>query len=248
MRLEQYLTETTITYEQYCGFIDSITVTNEGIISDLKDKAYDLLSKSFSVVKDELLYISQEIGVGINDILDALKSKDAYSIISSIGFNLKVLFRSLVAATSVLNKGILELFRELHKSKIVQKIHSGVMTVDEVLDKYPLLKRCTGPVIAGLLFYLWLNMSFTGKFDADFDISDVINALRGQFTISDIISTPEGLMRLFLLLTGPTISFTWLSSSMMNVMMAVLFTATAKTNHPVTVKVRSKISKHMERL
>lgn len=248
MRLEQYLIETNVTYEQYCSFLDSVQLTNEGIISDLKDKAYDLLSKSFSVVKDELLYISQEIGVGVQDILDALKSKDAYTIISSVGFNLKILFTSLVAATGVLNKGILQLFKELHNSKIVQKIHSGAMTVDEVLDRYPLLKKCTGPVIAGLLFYLWLNMSFTGKFSADFDISDIIGALRGQFTIADIISTPEGMMRLFLMLTGSSISFTWLSSSVMNVMMAVLFTATAKTNHPVAVKVRTKISKNMVRL
>lgn len=248
MRLENYINVSEITYDQYCQALDITFLNNEGVISDFKDKTLTILTKSFGTIRNELLSISQEIGVGIGDVVDALKTKDAYSIMSSVGFNIKVLFRSLVSGLSLIDKGLLEVFKEIHNSKLVQKIHSGVVKVDDVMDRYPILKRVSGPIIAGLLFYIWLNSSFTGKVSSDFDISDVLDAMKGQYNITDIISTPQGLMRLFLTLTGSVISVSWISSSLVNVLIAVMYTATSKSNHPVTVKLKNNISKHMEKL
>jgi len=248
MRLERYLVESDVTFEQYCMALDVSFGMDEGIFSDIKDKAVQVLSRTFGAIKDEMLSISQEIGVGIGDMLDALKSRDAFAIIKSLGFNIKILLKSASQALGLVNHGLLEVFKEIHDTKLVQKIHDGALKVDEVLNKYPILKKVSGPIIAGLLLYIWLNMSFTGKFDSDFDMGDIFDALKGRFDITDIISNPAGMMRLFLLLTGPVLSFPWLAATPLNLLTAILYSATKKSNHPVAVKLKSNLSKHMVRL
>ena len=104
------------------------------------------------------------------------------------------------------------------------------MKVDEVLDRYPKLKMVTGFVVAGLLLYIWLNMTFIGDLDYDFNFTDLTNALGGSFSIADLFVSPEGLMLMTLFGTGAAfgLSIPWLGKTAFNLTLAIVYTGYAR--------------------
>ena len=45
------------------------------------------------------------------------------------------------------------------------------MKVDQVIQKYPKIAKVTGIVVAGLLLFMWINMTFIGDLDYDFNFN-----------------------------------------------------------------------------
>lgn len=86
----------------------------------------------------------------------------------------------------------------------------------------------TGPVIAGVLVLIWLNMAFTGDFDYDFDMEAIKKALIGEFSLQDLFFSDEGKRLLMLLVTGKVLNlgFPWLSdySNGFKLAVSVLYT------------------------
>ena len=219
-----------ITYEIYCDAFD-LAMTNqltEGFFDDLKQaRLTGKLVQMFRDLKYNLSKISKEFKLGIPDLVSAFKQKDIYSMFKAFKFNFKLLFKSIGEVTKLVRGGLLEVFRELHRTRAIQKIRSGALKVDEILDKYPILKKVTGIVVAGLLLYIWLNMTFIGDLDYDFNFSDVAAALGGSFTLTALFVSPEGLMLLTLFGTGAAfgLSFPWLGKSLYNLTMAIVYTS-----------------------
>jgi len=83
--------------------------------------------------------------------------------------------------------------------------------IDEWLSNHPKTRRFTGIVIAAILIYCWWNMSFVGLPGFDFDLGDMIMALQGSFSLTDIFAGSKGAMFLLLFLTGTLsgITFPW---------------------------------------
>ena len=83
--------------------------------------------------------------------------------------------------------------------------------LDAFLQKHPKLARASGLAVAGILIFIWLNMSFTGKLDADFDLTDMVKALQGNYSIADIFAGKEGYHLLMLFASGVFmgVSFPW---------------------------------------
>jgi hypothetical protein len=123
---------------------------------------------------------------------------------------------------SVLRKG----FEKLHKTKAIQKLQKGTMKADQFLNKNPFLKKMGGPLVAGALAYQWLNMSFSGDFDDDFNLDNLVNALQGDYSLEELIATPDGLKGLAQLAagiaTGGLLSFPW--HKKMNIAFAAAYT------------------------
>ena len=102
------------------------------------------------------------------------------------------------------------------------------MKVDEFLDKYPILKKIGGIAVAGLLLYIWLNMSFIGDLEYDMNIGDMTAALSGTFSIAELFLSPAGLMMITLFATGGLISAPWLGASTLNLVLALIYTGYVK--------------------
>ncbi len=71
-------------------------------------------------------------------------------------------------------------------------------------------------------------MTFIGDLDYDFNWGDIIGALSGSFTITDLFLSPSGLMMITLFLTGGLISVPWLGSSSYNILVALFYTGYTK--------------------
>ncbi len=183
--------------------------------------ASDLLIK----IKGWFASLKGLVDLPAKDLVAALSTSKVYKFLKTIQFNLSAILRGLNEAMSLLHKGLSRVFQQLADSGVVTKLRSGAMKIDELLKQYPLLSRVTGIVIAGLLFYMWLNMSFTGRFESDFDLTSVAQALRGNFSLADFFTGP-GLLDEFLFILGAStgLSFPWLASSLGCVILALLYT------------------------
>jgi hypothetical protein len=229
-----------VTYATYCEALDRMATNrplneaffrsrlydplNEGVWDAVKDLGGKLV-KVFQTCRDEITAIVEQFKIGMADIVKALKHKDAFAFFKAIRFNLGLALKAVTSFTKMVRQGLLSVFEELSKTGVVKKLQAGAMKVDEVLDKYPILKKVGGLVIAGLLIYIWLNMSFIGDAQFDLDLSTIALAFEGSFSIADLFVSPSGLMMLALLGTGfMGIGFGWMGARALNILIALLYT------------------------
>ena len=223
VQIKQYeISSASISYEVYCKVLASTD--------------YEQLSFTFSGLAAGVVSVLKELKEGLSELADHIKidadelvklwtTKEAFSLMKIFKFSLGAVLKSLKEASSLMHKGLLKTFHEMHKSGTLRKIQTGAIKFQEVLNEYPILKALSGIALAGLLLYCWFNMSYTGNPDYDFDLSDIAAAISGHYTIADLLGTPEGLMMIGLLGAGMTgISFPWLLSSKLCLVVAMCFT------------------------
>jgi len=218
-----------LTYEVWCGLLDGVEsdTVSEGVkerLASVGSVALDAVLRLFRPIKDEILSIAKDFKVSVSDIVKAFKQRDIYKLLHALRFSVGTIMRAISEFNDLWIHGLRSLLTEISKNKYFQKIRSGLMTVDELLDMHPMLKKITGPAVAGLLLYVWLNSSFTGKMEIDMDLSSILAALRGNYSLSDLIASPDGLLMITLLATGSFLSAAWLSTSTSNLMLALIYT------------------------
>lgn len=247
-----------VTYRMYCEALDRLArggtfgpayfesavrrsqpLYTEGLWDDIKARAKEIpgqLTALFGHIKEWLSQIGKDFGVGVQDIVVAFKQRDVWALLKAVGFNIGILLKAVNQASAALRGGLIRVFEELHKTKVFQKIRDGVMTVDEVLAKYPVLKKIGGIAVAGLLLYIWMSMSFSGSHQYDLDLSDIINALKGHYNLAELFTSPQGLSMLALLGVGLATSgpdkaawgIHWLGTTGYNLVLAILYTGLQK--------------------
>jgi hypothetical protein len=231
-RFEEFINEQNdtlfeeITYEAYCLALDH--QINENFFSDIKDKAVEIAMKVLGPIKEFVQKIAEDFNVGLLKIIEALKQKSVFEFLKAIKFNLGLIVKAFKELTSLIRNGLFKIFEKITKSGVFEKLRNGAMQFDAFLDEYPLFKKIGGLAIAGILIYMWLNMTFIGDFDYDFNWGDILAAITGKFTISDLFFSPAGLMLIALFVTGPYISVPWLGSSIYNLVVALFYTGYVK--------------------
>jgi hypothetical protein len=249
---ELYTITAPVTYEIYCDVLNTFipdTLT-EGFFDNIRHaKLSRELFKVFTDLRNNMENIAKESKMNFADLVQAFKSRDVFAILKSFGFSIGLMFQSILAFTGAVRGGLLEIFRDMHRRGVFQQLRKGAIKIDEVMKRYPKLTRVTGIIIAGLLLYMWLNMTFIGDLDYDFNFSDIHAALLGTFSIANLFASPEGLMLITLFGTGAAlgISFPWLGKSLYNFVVALIYTVYArmkgKKDISVVKSLRSKIAK-----
>jgi hypothetical protein len=231
-----------VTYEIYCEAIDGVfddTLTESVFDKYIQEGVFDYLQKMkitsglvrvFRDLRSGLEKVGRDFKIGIPDLVDAIKQRDVFMLFKAFGFNIRLMFRAVGEFTKAVRGGLLEIFRAMHRQKIFAKLRSGAIKIDEVIQKYPKLAKVTGIVVAGLLLFMWVNMTFIGDLDYDFNFSDLVDALRGNFSIADLFLSPEGLMLITLFGTGVVfgLSVPWLGKSLYNLILAIVYTGYAR--------------------
>ena len=248
MQFEQYLSEQDVTYEQYCLAFDyAFGRIDEGAFEAIKDKVTGLLTKIIERIRNDLLQIGTDYAMGMSDIVDAFKSKSFFSLFKSVGWSFGKLINAVNMFTKLAQDGLMSVFKAIHKTGGFQKLQSGAVKIDSFFERHPILAKVTGPAVAGLLFYIWLNMTFIGHMDYDFDFSNMAKALAGNFSLADLFASPEGLMLTTLFATGSFISAPWLGKVAYNLVLALVYTGLKNAkkkdlHHKAMQKMHSKIA------
>jgi len=121
--------------------------------------------------------------------------------------------------------------------------------LDNFLKNHPKIKRIAGIGVAALLIYIWFNMTFTGDFEYDFNLVDVLAALGGKFSLSQIFAGKDGMKLLLLFATGVIgLSFPWPGPTSIKFLTAVVQSVakwaktklTKESKHPYTENKKGK--------
>lgn len=238
-----------IRYKDYCRILEAIEtgedieMITEGFVDFFKGTA-KRLKDALVAFKAELTAISEEMGIAIRDLIQAFKSRDIWAALKLFGFKLKLMLKTIKAAADLWRDGLFAAFHEMAESKVFEKYDKGLIKLDEIVQKWPLMKRVTGLMVAGLLFYIWLNMTFIGHLDYDFNFSKMSKALAGGFSLKGIFGGSSGAILATLFVTGAFVSVPWLGSTIANLFLAVTYTAVAAYQNrdgPLAMKLKSKL-------
>jgi len=125
-----------VSYEVYCNAIDKVLIDklDEGVFDSIKNlKITGSLIKVFKELKSSIVDISKQFDIGLSDIVIAFKQRDIFGLLRSVGFKIKLLFKSINALSTAVRGGLFSIFKEIADSGIMQKIRSGVMKIDDVI-------------------------------------------------------------------------------------------------------------------
>lgn len=221
--------------EQWNALLDRIDDPNKIESADIWKKITDMglfkhVNELFSRVKEMITHIAEEIGTDVREIIEVFRTKPMLAFLKAIKFSIMTLVKPLKEFAKLYKDGILKVMEEIHKTKAMQKLHSGAIKFDDFIAQYPILKKLTGPAIAGLLAWMWISANFTGHPELDIDLSAVFNAaLHGQWSAAELFTSKQGLAALGLLFTGlftPWPSPAWLASGLpFNALIALCYTA-----------------------
>lgn len=164
------------------------------------------LSKQYNFVKD----LASQLSVSIKDLAKLFMNKSVFNFFSKIKWSFRYVF-DLAKKGFGYYKDILEAISEyLSKTKIGKWTEDKLKDLDNWLKTHPKTKKIIGIGVAALLIYIWFNMSFTGDFKYDFNLIDVISALSGKFSLSQLFAGKDGVKLLLLFATGAIgLSFPW---------------------------------------
>lgn len=234
-----------VTYEVYCEALDLAAVdrlTEDFFLGVLAESALDeglwdrikswnvpgKLVSFFKDVKRTFEDLAVKFKADVSDFVEAFKQRDVLTALKAFGFSLSRIAQGIRELTGLLRKGLMAIFQEMAKSGVVQKIRSGAIKVDDYLDEHPLLKKVGGLAIAALLFVIWVNMTFIGDFEFDFDLGTIAAALHGSFSIADLFFSPAGLAMLALFGTGAMgLGVSWFGTTG-NIIVGLAYTGLAR--------------------
>jgi len=207
---------------------------NEGVFGDLLDKVSGAIKKKIKFIQ-ELAELSKQ---KLSDLLLMFKDKKVFQFFKVIGFSIKKVlemfklgFKTFKNIEGIIAKKIAELGG-------VKYIRKNLHLLDEFFNEHPILKKIGGAAVAGLLIYIWLNMSYGVDLEWSMSWEDMINALMGKFSLADLFASDAGIKMLIYLAAGVLtgVSFPWPGSLMQQISLGLII-GLYRTIKPKGVKI-----------
>lgn len=206
-------------YKEFCLFVNDHKLNcgefqiNEIVIPSRLKKIWSFLVELKDIVK-----------VKLKDLIKLFMDKLVFKFFAKIKFSMTYLFGLVKKGFKAYKQVIKAIGEYIAKTKVGKWTEEKLKDLDAFLAKHPKTKRITGIAVAGILIYIWLNMTFTGNADYDFDMTDMIMALGGGFTLSKLFAGPEGMALLTLFATGMLgLSFPWPGPQHIQFVTAVIY-------------------------
>jgi hypothetical protein len=206
-------------FDQFMSFAESIESNNV-------NEAFDLIGK-FGKAWNTIKEIAKAIGTGITEVLSFFKNKVIFGFFKYVGFSLQKMFEYLKQGYEAFVKLKDSLAKYIANTPLVKNVSEYAKWLDEFLDKYPILKKLSGVVIAYLLFYIWTNaISFTGDVEFDFNLQDMWDALMGKKGFLDIFGGENGAKMLTFIITNKAfgLTFPWPGATSVQFLFAIIYT------------------------
>lgn len=233
-----------LTYEQW----QQICMVQETAgLADMLEKfrSLGLAAPVVALIKDfrkQIEKLADQMRLDWKVVAEAFASRPVYALLKAVGFSVKVLVKGIEMFAHLYKMGILTTFQALAKSKLIDKVRRGVVSIDALLSQYPLLKMLAGPAVIGFVVWCWLHANFTGHPGLDLDFSNLLHeVVHGSWTFEEILLSPAGLLSLATLFAGltgiPLITPIWLAGgAVKSLFVALMYTGlkTVKKQIPPT--------------
>lgn len=192
--------------EEYLAFVKFVEERQSGKkLNEIHIPTF--LNKSIAFIRN----LAKEVSIKFDDLLKLFLNKEVYKFFQKIKWSISKLFDIVKDGYKAYKTLVNTISEYISNTKVVKWTEEELRKLDTWLKNHPKTKRIVGVAIAGILLYLWFNMSYIGDFEYDFDLTDIIYALTGTFTVSTLFSGPDGVKLLLLFATGALLglSFPW---------------------------------------
>jgi hypothetical protein len=191
-------------YEYICFKSIMKEVIEGGIINEFSIPTF--LSKQYDFVKD----LASNISINIKDLAKLFMNRTVFNFFSKIKWSFEFVFDLAKKGLKIYREVLDAIGEYVAKTKVGKWTEDTLNDLDNFLKTHPKIKRIAGIGVAALLIYIWFNMTFTGDFEYDFNLVDVLAALGGKFSLSQIFAGKDGMKLLLLFATGVIgLSFPW---------------------------------------
>jgi len=226
-------------FKQFCEDIDRVLSSDNLLIEE------ELVSKSKMEFIKEL---SATVKMGFREILTLFKDKIVYNIFNAIKWSLKTLYRILKKGYDAWGNVHEIIAKFISDNKITKFTAKHLDKLDAILHKDSRLAKVTGILVGGFLIFQWTSLiSFTGNVKFDFSQETLLDALKGKFSLSQVLASPAGVKMLMFIGTGITtgVSFPWpaLTGSGLGLFLfSIIYTVTKNKRKELVVKLKKKFN------
>jgi len=209
--------------EEYNEFINFVQTIDNQELNLITEMDLSNLSNSLKQKIDFIKEMTSKTEYKLSELIDLFKDKKVFKFMKSISWSFKKLWKILKQGYKAYTLLISVITEFLAENKVIKWTDKQLVKLDDYLSNHPKLKRMSGIIIGALLAYIWFNVSFTGVTDIDFNMTDLISAIHGDFSLTDIFSGSNGIT-IILLLTGGhfALGFPWPGSSSMQFITSII--------------------------
>lgn len=199
--------------------LDSITIQEENTYLEFVRwaNAYDenrleefkipgIITRQIAFVKK----LARDTKFKFSSLLKFFSNKTIFQFFTKIKFSFVTLHKLLKQGFKAYQTVLDAISEYIAQSPLGQFKEKQLAGLDKFLLKHPKVKRIAGVAVAALLIYIWFNMTFTGDPAFDFDMTDLLAALGGSFSLASLFSGTQGTKLLLLFATGAIgLTFPW---------------------------------------
>ena len=165
-------------------------------------------------IREKIEFIKQfarETGFTVKDLLTLFMEKIVFKMFQIIGWNFKNLFAVMKRGFDTYKNLQLAIADFVGNTRTMDWTKDTLIELNRFLKTNPKTKRIAGIAVTGLIFYIWLQMTLSGKLDSNFDISNLYMSISGNNTLYGFFDTPSGVKVLSLFALGKLdgLSFSW---------------------------------------
>lgn len=217
------------------GFIDKIKS-----LPNLGHKAKSALVHEF---KEQVHHVADNLHTTKGAVVTAFKEPKMSNMLEAAGYSFGTIWGAMHLGHKLAEQGALHVFAHFAEHTALHKAaHHGahkVKVVDEFMSKYPVLKKVTGPALAGLMLYGY-TLTEPHKL-GDWDMGNIKKAFTGEFGVADFMQTPEALYLGTHVATGNALSLSALVENTTTLTLGLACTAIVQSKNPKLQALAGKI-------
>lgn len=211
-------------YNQFLLYTEDFHKLNEISLPSTVKKKIDFIKE-----------ISDKVGMSFKEAVNFFRDSRVYKFFTTIHWSFKRLYDIVKRGFKAYQTIIGLIPKYIADSNVGKWSEDKLRALDKWLQNNPKIKALGGVAVSGILIFIWLNMSFTGDITYDMNFDDVIEALSGNYSLSDLFAGEEGLKMLMLLITGGALglSFPWAGATSHHFIGGVLVSLAKKLNKKI---------------
>jgi len=211
-------------YREFCEFVDSHEIITEGLLGKITGK----LRSKLDFMKD----ISTKLNLNFGSLVKMFKDSRVFKFFHRIGWSFQKLYDLLKKGFKLGHNLADAIAQYMAETKVAKWTQEELRKLDNFLKKHPKTRRIVGIGVAAILAYIWFNMTFTGSFEYDFGMGDLLGALTGKMVLADIFAGKDGIKLLMLFTTGLLgLSFPWPGPGTIKFVAAIVQTIAKKIKY-----------------
>ena len=229
--------------------IDPITAAalEAASLFDRIDQIKGLGKSGAAAVKKELVtqvhHVSENLKITKSSVVKAFKEPKMSHALEACGYSFATMYGAFHLAHKVAQQGALHVIAHFAEHtalhKVAHKTAHKTKVIDDFLTKHPVLKKVTGPALAGMMLYGY-TLTEPHKL-GDWNMENIKKAFTGELEIKDFLQTPEALYLGTHVATGKVISLSALAESATTLAVGLTCTAIVHSSNPKLQKIGESI-------